>query len=122
MNIINQIADQFSKAFASAYPELNIQENPIEITRSTHERFGHYQCNSAMKLTKTLKMPPRDISSKVIEHLSDDFRNKVLQQCEIAGPGFINITLSSDYITSACQELFDKGVDKTSHPQKIIID
>ena len=36
---------------------LNLDE--IEITLSTQDKFGHYQCNSAMKFAKQLKLMPR---------------------------------------------------------------
>jgi arginyl-tRNA synthetase len=122
MNLIKTIEAKFTQAFKNAFPELDLQAHPIEITRSTNARFGHYQCNSAMKFTKLLKTPPRDISNKVIENLQGAIASGEIQQCEVAGPGFINITLSDKMITQVCQNMLDKPHEKVAQPQRIIID
>ncbi len=119
--LIKTIENKFTQAFLQAFPDLD-KTVDIEVTRSTHARFGHYQCNSAMKLTKILKMPPRDISQKVLEALGD--QKDLIEKCEIAGPGFINITLSSKFITHSCQVMTEdlKGDAKADKPIKIAID
>jgi arginyl-tRNA synthetase len=119
--LIKIIENKFTQAFQQAFPDLDSSIG-IEVTRSTHPRFGHYQCNSAMKLTKILKMPPRDISLKVLETLGE--QSEIIEKCEIAGPGFINISLSSKFITQSCQEMTkDLNRDaKADKPIKIAID
>ncbi|MBI2790744.1 MAG: arginine--tRNA ligase [Gammaproteobacteria bacterium] len=119
--LIKIIENKFSQAFQQAFPDLD-KTTKIEVTRSTHARFGHYQCNSAMKLTKLLKMPPRDISLKVLETLGE--QSEIIEKCEIAGPGFINISLTSKYITQSCQEMTKdiRGEAKADKPIKIAID
>jgi arginyl-tRNA synthetase len=119
--LINIIEEKFRQAFFKAFPTLE-KNVDIEITRSTHARFGHYQCNSAMKLTKILKMPPRDISSNVLEALGE--QSEIFEKYEIAGPGFINITLSKQYLTQSCQALTSdiQQATKVQNPIKIAID
>ncbi|MGE3318882.1 MAG: arginine--tRNA ligase [Candidatus Berkiella sp.] len=102
MTLKQHILDVFTKAFTQAFPKLDVTSHPIEITPSTNERFGHYQCNSAMKLTKLLQIPPREISSKVLVLVEQD---RIFHKVEIAGPGFINITLSADYLSKRCQAM-----------------
>lgn len=64
----------------------------VEVTPSTNNKFGHYQCNSAMRLVKVLNKKPRDIAEDIVStfDLSND---ELIDKLEIAGPGFINITL-----------------------------
>jgi arginyl-tRNA synthetase len=62
----------------------------IEITKSTSPKFGHYQCNSAMKMAKALCLPPRKIAESLMASLP---QNDLIASLEIAGPGLINITL-----------------------------
>ena len=119
MTLKQHIVNQFTEAFKQAFPDLDIQANPIEITPSTNERFGHYQCNSAMKLTKLLKMPPRDISTQVLNIVAKD--TKTFEKIEIAGPGFINITLTADFLSDRCLAM-TKAVDKSALSEKIVID
>ncbi|MCP5509357.1 MAG: arginine--tRNA ligase [Chlamydiales bacterium] len=91
--------------------------NP-EITVSTH---AHYQCNDALKLAKTLKCNPRELAQKIIEH----FDTENIAKIEIAGPGFINITLSSSFLSSQLtQQMKDPllGAPKADHPMRIIVE
>ena len=93
-NISERLIALFSNAAKMAFA---IDET-MEITQSTKEHFGDYQCNSALKLTKRLGMPPRKIAEILISHLSDP----LIETCEIAGAGFINIHLNK---TTLEQEL-----------------
>lgn len=119
MTLKQHIVNEFTRAFANAFPDLDLTANPIEITPSTNDRFGHYQCNSAMKLTKLLKLPPRDISTKILDIISQD--TKTFEKVEIAGPGFINITLSADFLSKRCQTMGIKPQEK-NHSEKVVID
>ena len=65
-------------------------------------QHAHFQANAAMAVAKRLKTNPREIASEVVEALKDHQDFKTL---EIAGPGFINITLSDECIGAALQEM-----------------
>jgi arginyl-tRNA synthetase len=72
---------------------------PALVSPATRPEFGDYQCNACMAAGKKLKTNPRDLAGKVIEAADlDDLAEKV----EIAGPGFINITLKSSFLESRC--------------------
>lgn len=123
MNIKNYLKQQFTQAFQSAFPALEQENFMAEVTQSTQQNFGHYQCNSAMKLAKSLKMPPQKIAQAVVEKVSELNDNEI-NKLEIAGPGFINITLSQSMIEQCCQKMLDHqhlAVEK-NNPQKVIID
>jgi arginyl-tRNA synthetase len=114
----------FQEATFIAFPELRSQDPffEAEITQSTHDKFGHYQFNSAMKLTKILKINPRQISEAILTSLS---QNKLIARTEIAGPGFINITLSPALLSYGVDTLLRDthlGIDLPKEPQRIIID
>lgn len=122
MNLKNNVEEKFNTAFKAAFSHLVIQPQTIEITRSTHPRYGHYQCNSAMKLSKTLGMPPREIANQVIRFLQQ--QDADIEQCEVAGPGFINITLKTGFLNQFCQKMLKTphfGIQE-AHPQKIIVE
>jgi hypothetical protein len=68
------------------------------VTPATDPRFGHYQCNAAMGLARQLKQKPRDVAARIVEHLET---GGLCLPPEIAGPGFINLTLAPEYLTSA---------------------
>lgn len=67
----------------------------IEIEIPPDEQMGDIATPQAMSLAKTLRKPPRDIASEIIKKLSS---SKIFQSAEIAGPGFINLRFSDDYL------------------------
>src|SRR5215471_4607354 len=60
-------------------------------------QFADFQANAALPLGKSLGMPPRDVAGQIVAHL--DVAG-VCDQVEVSGPGFVNLTLASDWIAS----------------------
>ncbi len=121
LEIMQGLQQLFKAAFQAAYADIEIDN--IEITRSTQAKFGHYQCNSAMQLTKSLKQNPRTIAEAVIKHIVDD--ESVIEKLEIAGPGFINITLTAGYLQEFCLNMLRAeklGFAAQTNPQRVVID
>ena len=85
-NLIAFVQDLASAALALAFgskvPEEALQ---ADVTQSTQEQFGHYQCNSALKIGKMLGLPPRQVAEAIVS-LFD--RESAIEKLEIAGPGF----------------------------------
>ena len=116
---LNQI---FQHAFASAFPQLEDDGFEIDIAQSKQDKFGHYQCNTAMRLAKPLQMNPREIAQRVAEKVDKD---SVIDRLEIAGPGFINITLSPAYIEQKIQSMAESPTLDISPPentQRVIVE
>src|SRR5688500_6314650 len=72
--------------------------------RPADARFGDYQLNCAMPLARVLGKKPTDIAAQIVERLKLD---DMLETPEIAGPGFINLRLRSDWLANAIQRLTD---------------
>ena len=67
---------------------------------SARKEFGDYQANGIMPAAKLLKTNPRELAWKVVENLDwKSFAEKV----EVAGPGFINIHLKSEWLAETAQ-------------------
>ena len=67
------------------------------VTISTKVEFGDYQINGAMAAAKLLKTNPRALAEQLVQQLDlADMAEKV----EIAGPGFINVTLRKDWLAA----------------------
>lgn len=113
----------FTNATFSAFPELKEDPNlSLQITQSTQENFGHYQFNSAMRLAKTLKLPPRAIAEKIMEKVET---GNLIEKLEVAGPGFINISLTRDYLSNSCETMFEDshlGIALPKESKRIVID
>ncbi len=98
----------------------------LDITQATQPKFGHYQFNGAMKLSKILSENPREIAEKMVQafHTLPDTR-VVFSKIEIAGPGFINFSFNSNFIAQTLQaQCRDPllGVSPPAKPLKIILD
>lgn len=116
---------KFKQATEKAFPELLDQniDVPIEVTQSTQSKFGHYQFNTAMKLAKWIKQPPRKIAEQIAAAL--DREDGMIQQLEIAGPGFINVTLNPSFLSQEVDILLRDshlGIELPESPQRIILD
>lgn len=123
--MIKLFSQEFREAALKAFPDLQIPQSeiPIEVTASTNEKFGDYQCNSAMKLSKLLKQNPRQIAEQMMSHFPN--KEHAVQKWEIAGPGFINLTLNAEYISKKVDHLLRDphlGIELPHPPQRIIID
>ena len=92
------------------------------VTPATDARFGDYQVNVALSLAKQLGQNPRAVAQDIVRQL------KVEELCaepNIAGAGFINLTLRPETVAARTMELLQDdrlGVPKTEKPQRIVID
>ncbi|MBW1976968.1 MAG: arginine--tRNA ligase [Deltaproteobacteria bacterium] len=64
----------------------------IEIPNNTNH--GHFATNLALALASSQRRPPREIAEIIVEHLVDT--GDLLEGVEIAGPGFLNFTISRE--------------------------
>ncbi|MBR2678782.1 MAG: arginine--tRNA ligase [Bacilli bacterium] len=88
---------------------------------SNRRDLGEYQINNAMQLAKIYHENPREIAEKIVKELEKDSR---FINLNIAGPGFINITLSDEYTYDFLNEVHEdihNNVDK-KEPKKLIVD
>lgn len=97
--------------------KLGYEIDNITLETSSRKEFGQYQINVAMQLASIYHMNPREIASKIVEKLDERFVN-----INIQGPGFINLSLSDEYLMNYFNtKKFDNMVDK-EEPKTIIID
>ena len=92
------------------------------VTQSTKVEFGDYQINGAMAAAKLLKTNPRALAQQLVDVLElADIADKV----EIAGPGFINVTLKPDWLVTQLQQAVADprlGVSANTAPQTVVVD
>lgn len=92
--INDHLLNIFAIAIGKAFPELS--DVQAVIAPGANPKFGDYQCNNAMSISKEFKIrgitkSPRDIAVKIVENLDP---SPVVEKCEIAGAGFVNIFLN----------------------------
>ena len=87
------------QAFETAFPGEDF--STVRVVPATDPKFGDYQCNDALKYAKKFKSNPRDFAAKVVAALDRSCFEKV----EIAGPGFLNLTVSSSWLEGELKAL-----------------
>ena len=114
------LKDFLDRAICSALTRAGAADAPAVIKNSQRLEFGHYQANGVMGAAKLLGTQPRALAAKVIESLELPEADKI----EIAGPGFINLHLSAEFIAASLAQLcLDPrlGVE-VRKPETIVID
>lgn len=92
---------------ADALPQGDVPDFAIEVPADrTH---GDYATNMAMVSAKAFRQAPRKIAEIITEHL--DLSGTYLDRCEIAGPGFINFFLTSQFNIAVMQDIAKLGKD-----------
>ena len=107
-------------AFAKAFP--GEDASGVRVVPATDPKFGDYQCNDALKLAKRLHMNPRDVGAKVAAALQGE---SVFEKVEIAGPGFLNLTVSADWLGAQLAALGAQpkcGIPQRGAGRRVVID
>jgi arginyl-tRNA synthetase len=93
---------------AGTLPQLELSRVLVEPPRDASH--GDMATNAAMVLAKDAKMKPRDLAEKIAAALRAD---DLIETVDIAGPGFINLTLKSgvwaDALRTAIRQSGDYG-------------
>ena len=80
-----------------------------------------YQANGVMALAKLIGKPPREVAELVVAAL--DVAD--IATVEIAGPGFLNLNLTTQVFNAQLRELSNDprlGLEKSSAPKTVVID
>ncbi len=107
-------------AFKKAYPAADV--GALRVLPATDPKFGDYQCNDALKLAKTLHQNPRAIAQGVADALSGE---AAFEKVEVAGPGFLNLTVSPDFLAArlaALDTAAKDGIPQMGAGKRIVID
>jgi arginyl-tRNA synthetase len=104
------LARCFGDAFASTDPLLQWSDR------------ADLQANCALGLARKLSLKPRDVAEK----LAADLRSEdILERVEIAGPGFLNLTIRGEWLAGALSaRLGDArvGIASVERPDTVVID
>ncbi|MFK7913970.1 MAG: arginine--tRNA ligase [Pseudomonadales bacterium] len=98
-------------------------EGPALVRPSARPEFGDYQANGVMAAAKALGRKPRELAEEVtaaLLTLSSTAPLPLIEQAEVAGPGFINITLHREVLGSTV--LQTPLLEHTSAPQTVVVD
>jgi len=104
-------------AFEAAFPGEDFSQ--VKVVPATDPKFGDYQCNDALKIAKKVGLKPRDAALKVAEHIG-----KALK-VEVAGPGFLNLTVSPEWLAGELDSLAAApscGIPQKGKGRRVVMD
>lgn len=110
--MLNDQKIAIASLFNEALKNMGVDEATVLLERPKVAAHGDLACNVAMQLARQLKKNPRQIAAELIEHLKAlPATRSLIEEFEIAGPGFINMRLSEQAKTFAVREVLRLGSD-----------
>jgi arginyl-tRNA synthetase len=122
---VQNIKQYLNKEISTALRECSgVQSSNANVMTSSRPEFGDYQANGIMPVAKQLRANPRELALQVIDYLNDN-SIKLIENLEVAGPGFINIRLRDRSLLSRANDLLSgksEAIPLTENPIKVVVD
>jgi len=117
MSLMNYLNDLVKQSFSNN--GYTIQNKAVKL--SDRPDLSQFQCNEAFEIAKATRQNPRVVAEKIAAELR---QNPVFKDVSVAGPGFINISLSDTFLANYIQEMSidPKMGIRADKPKKILID
>ena len=98
----SQIKNFFKETLADFYASHKLDSDyDLQLERTRDPKHGDFTTNIAMRLAKELGRPPRELAETLTKYIP---QSKLIEEVQVAGPGFINISVST---TTYHKELID---------------
>jgi len=117
MSFIKTLEKDLKKTIQKAGYEIEY----VTLSISNRPDLGEYQINDAMKLAKQYCTNPREIATNIVSELEKDDR---FVNVNIAGAGFINISISNYYLMQCMNDMIKDVYNNIDlqEPKKIMLD
>ena len=109
--IKRQLADLITQALQSvqAAGDLALDALPaVSLERPKNRDHGDWATGVALALAKTAGLPPREVAERLLKHLPIG-GDSLVAHAEIAGPGFVNLTLRPDWLEDILKRIEAEG-------------
>ncbi|MEG2935792.1 MAG: arginine--tRNA ligase [Clostridium sp.] len=114
--------NQISNVVKDTFEGLGYTRESGKVNTSNRPDLCQYQCNGALADAKKFKKAPVVIANEVAEKLKE---NPIFAKIEVAGPGFINITMNDEFLIDYVNKIKDDeklGLSKSTEVKKVIVD
>lgn len=111
MNAVEKVQHAIKGAISEAVQKAELSAEPVDVFLESpkDKANGDYATNIAMQLTRVAKKAPRAIAEAILENIDKEAAN--IEKIEIAGPGFINITIKKEYLLDVVKTVLEQGAD-----------
>jgi len=119
---MGSLAGQLTSIVSAAFESAGYDASYGVVRVSDRPDLCQFQCNGALPAAKQYKTNPREIAQKAVDALGHP---DVFKEISLAGPGFINITLTGRYLAEHLAYIYGDdhlGCNQTASPRSIIVD
>lgn len=118
-----KLKEYISTIIHQAFYDLQITPNSeIHVVPASRIEFGDFQFNGVMGLAKSLGKNPRELAQHIVSAIDT---TGLIAKVEVAGPGFVNIWLNNDWLSSGISDIYKDarcGVGLEKNSQTIVVD
>ena len=126
LSVLNTLTERLQLALEQAFPAAAAGRLDPQLAAASKPEFGDFQANGALALAKSLRQPPRAVAEAIVARLADDpIVDALCLPPQIAGPGFINLTLRPQaLVAQVAERLVDPrlGVPLEAAQAAVIVD
>lgn len=119
MKLLTEI---LSDLFMNAFETCGYAPVLGQVVESARPELCQFQCNGALAGAKQYRKSPMQIANDILQAVN---AHGCFQSVEIAAPGFLNITLTDDFLIQYVKEIYADeylGVPQAKKPQTIVLD
>ncbi len=119
---MSSLSSRLTEIVSDIFVQLELPVELGQVDVSDRPDLAQFQCNGAMSAARIAKKAPRQIAEDIVALLRDRVE---FETVEIAGPGFINLTVTDAYLQSHLQQtiMTDRfGAPNLGQGQTIVLD
>lgn len=116
---MSSLAQKLSEITGAAFEAAGLSRELGLVRVSDRPDLAQFQCNGAMAAAKAAKKNPREVAQTVADALSS---NKIFTKIEIAGPGFINLNVTDEFISTHLAALDEGGGIEMAKAETVMLD
>ncbi len=123
MSLLASVRDLFEPILAELAPDrAKVADYLAMVKPAANAEHGDYQANFAMALAKAVGQKPPELAKAIIGKIP---ANDLIESATVAGPGFINIKLKSDFLAARVGAMAKDerlGVAPVAMPKTFVVD
>lgn len=116
------LTERLSRLVGNAFAAEGLDATLGSVRVSDRPDLAPFQCNGALAAAKAAKQNPRQLAEAIKARLDQE---GALSDVTLAGPGFLNLTPTVDYVAGMLAEIQSDehgGCFRRPQPQKIVLD
>lgn len=119
---MTSLTHSLSDIVGAAFAQNDLPADLGRVSVSDRPDLCQFQCNGALAAAKIAKKNPREIAQSIVDVLN---KNEIFSEISIAGPGFVNLTLTDAYLNDALVNVSGDerfGVALPDAPKTVVLD